>query len=439
MKVIVRSRPGWTTWKGALALWCILPAASAFSTTLAVDEYAAENQKPAVFVAPRDASVGTLFVRFHVGAFDDDQDYGRTRLTQRALIDANKVLGQDFLQDLYAAHATLELRTGARACAFVLTAPKAALNPLGRRLLKGLFSPRIDARKLDRARRLTLDDQVLQDGVSHLISLTAGEILLSEVSPKGGDYRNPVYGDRASVVALKRSDVLEHVGRYFAPANASIAAVGPVDDKLTATLKRLRGGRRHAVDRGDTASLPRTLERRSRREMHLHAQVLDLTSPQDVAAARVLEALVHDRIMWRLRQKGVTYGPYVAIHPFDWLDLLVIFVPVSRSRERGVRVEPLLREYLDQILIQVKDEEFMAGRDYVISQMPQIDQQPVALAEAIMRRNRRIPWHHDDVLTATRALTKEDFLRTIRQWLAPEKSINTLFGRSRAEYKKRGP
>lgn len=173
--------------------------------------------------------------------------------------------------------------------------------------------------------------------------------------------------------------------------------------------------------------------------MHLHAQVLDLTSPKEVAAARVLEALVHDRIMWRLRSKGVTYSPYVAAQPFDWLDLLVIFVPVSRSRERGVRVEPLLREYLDQILIQVKDEEFMAGRDDVISQMSQIDQQPVALAEAIMRRNRRVPWHHDDVLAATRALTQQEFQQTIRQWLSPERSINILFGRSRAEYKKRGP
>ena len=424
----------------ALTAWMtLLLCGGAHAAGLAIDVQPAKNNRPALFMAPRDTTVGTLFVRFHVGAFDDDQDYGRTRLTQRALIDANTVLGARFLEDVYTAHATLELRTGVRDCAFVLTAPKASLNKLGVRLLEGVFSPRLNDKAIDRAKRLTLDDQQLQVGANHLVQLTAGEVMLSEVSKNGGDYRNPILGDRESVVSLTRKDLTKHAATFFTAANASIAAVGPVDRKLTAALKRLRGGSRHEIKRGDISSLPRKLERRSTREMHLHAQIMDLKSAKDVAVARVLQALVYDRVMWRLRDKGVTYGPYVQAHPFDWLDLLVIFIPVSNSRKRGVRVEPLLRQFLDEILTQVKDEDFMAGRDYVVSDMLQVDHRPIELAEAIMRRNRRVPWHDDEVLKAARALNKEEFLHTIRQWLGPQRSINILFGRGRAQYEKRRP
>lgn len=171
--------------------------------------------------------------------------------------------------------------------------------------------------------------------------------------------------------------------------------------------------------------------------MHLHAQVLQLASAKDVAVARVLESLVFDRMMWRLRYQGVTYGPSVMVLPFDWLDLLVIFVPVSSSRARGVRVEPLLRQYLDQLLVDVPDEEYIAARDHVVGSMLQANTQPQLLAAQLMRKNRRVMWHDEQVLNAVRGLSKEDFLSGIRRWLGPERSINFLFGRGRAQYKRK--
>ena len=422
----------------SLALACLLLSTGAQAAgELVIDRQEAKKGKPALTLAPRDASLGTLFVRFHVGAFDDDQEYGRTRFTQRALVDGNAALGAEFLEDLYAERATLEIRTGLRECAFVLTAPKASFSKLSTRLLKGLMSPSIDKKLFDRARRLTLDDQHLGGGLATIITMVAGAVLLTEVSKGGGDYRNPPFGDRTSVVALKQRDLERHAKTYFVPGNASIAAVGPVDKKLKKALKKLRGGDRNEVKRGDIAGLPRELERWSPREMHLHAQVLELTTAKEVAVTRVLESLVYDRMMWRLRWKGVTYGPYVGVHPYDWLDLLVIFVPVSNSRERGVRVEPLLREYLDQLIVDVNDEDFMASREHVVGRMLQIDNRPVELAEALMRQNRRISWHDDEVLKAVRGLTKDEFLSAVRQWLGPERSINYLFGRSRAKYERR--
>jgi predicted Zn-dependent peptidase len=436
--ISLRAAPAQGAWMVALALaLSSIGAERAQAAEVVLEAQDASQGKPALILAPRDTSLGILFVRFHVGSFDDDQEYGRTRFTQRALVDANSALGASFLEDVYAANATLELRTGLRECAFVLTAPKASFSKLATRLLDGLTSPRLDKKRFDRARRLTLDDQHIGGGLDAIISMVAGEVLLTEVSKGGGDYRNPPLGDRASVAELKPADLERHAATFFVPANASIAAVGPLDKKLNKALQKLRGGKRNEVKRGDTAGLPRELERYAPREMHLHAQVLELTSTKDVAVARVLEALVYDRMMWRLRWKGVTYGPYVGVHPFDWLDLLVIFVPVSNSRERGVRVEPLLREYLDQLIVDVKDEDFIASREHVVGRMLQIDNRPGELAEALMRGNRRVSWHDDEVLAATRALTKEDFLAAVRQWLGPERSINYLFGRSRAKNERR--
>lgn len=422
----------------ATALVVLAPATALHAEPWQVERIPGKPGHPDVVLAPRAAPTATLVVRFRTGAYDDGQRYGLTRLSQHAVIDANPALGDAWHRDLYAQAATLTLRTGVRQSLFILEAPAASFDALATRLLQALLKPKLGKAGFEKARRHTLDDEVASGGLDDMLSFVAGQLIITAVSAEGGDYRNPLYGDRASVAELSLRDVEKHVQRHFTPANATVVVAGSFSSPaVKKALASASGGTRRELERIPPLGLPKEFERYALREVHLHAQLVDLDGAEQVAAARVLEALVWDRMMWRLRRRGVTYTPMTTLVLREWLDFLAIVVPVSNSRERGIRVEPLLRGYLQEIREgKVTDEEFFRNRDHAVHTLEEVDHEPTPLALALMEGAGRHELHSREVAEAARGLSRERFVELVKPWLADDHAVNFLFGRSRAHYKR---
>lgn len=388
---------------------------------------------PRLVLAPRITPTATLRVVFHTGAADDGQQAGITRLGQHMLLEGNKRGAPEALhRKLYAASATLTVETTVRQAIFELTAPRGRFDALALEVLDLLFRPKLSEAGLSRARALTLADELESGGTEELVSFVASRLVL-EGTADGGDYNTPRYGDAEVVSGLGFEQVQRHVSQKLTPANATVIVAGAFDEKrFKKALSRWRGGRARPFDRPVVAPyLPLAAERYAPREVHLHAQLLDLQSPEDAAAARLLTAVLEERVMWELRKKGVTYSTAALAVLREWADLIVVVVPVGEAKEVVVEVE--LRKLLDELALgHFLGEEFERNKAYVLAELERIDGDPLLLARELSMAPERVPWFAPTTAAALKRLSQARFVQIVSPWLAKKRSISVLFGRSRA-------
>jgi predicted Zn-dependent peptidase len=377
-------------------------------------------------------------VSFDTGSIDDRLTSGITRATQHALVQAN--LAEDclaFHRAVFAAGGSLTLLTEVREASFVLTAPRADFEGLAKQLLKLLLAPKLDKKGFERAIRLTLNDEMESGGLGDLFSFIASSVIMVEGGEGGGDYNTPPYGEPETVRGLSFKDVVRQAGERFTPANATVVVAGGFKPEFVPPLlARATGGKpRRASSRPDIeAFLPMRFDRWSPRELHLRAQVVTLTSPRRVAAARVLPMVLNDAAFSTLRPKGLTYTPMATTVVRPWLDFSLLVVPVANTED--VAVEPMLDDLVTGLAEgKLADADYESHRAFALAEALRVDRDSASLAQALATGAGRVAWHTPEVVASLRAMTKEDFLTTVKPWLEKTATIKFRFGKAQPRAK----
>ncbi len=414
-----------------------------FCGAVGAQEFSSQTERrspahPRVILAHRQSPTAALRIIFHTGAADDARLPGVTRFAQHMLLTSNGRVSYDRLwHEVYAAGGTLRVETTLREAIFEWVAPRETFDAVALHLLEQTFNPKLDPKGIERARSLTLADEMVSGDVEDLVSFLASRILL-EGTRAGGDYNSPRFGDADVVKQITFDEVRAHIKTQFAPANATVVVAGDFDQmRLGAALARWRGGSARAFERPDVeAALPVQAERSSHRELHLHAQVLQLKTPRDVAAAMMLSELLHDRVLWTLRKHGVAYATSVFPVIREWADLLVIVVPVHGATQ--VVVEAKLQKILQAVAQgQFEGDEFERTRIGLVASMQQADMNPPLLARNLSFAPGRLPWWSAETAREVQRISQAEFLAAVRPWMRPERSANILFGRGRAKLETR--
>ena len=127
----------------------------------------------------------------------------------------------------------------------------------------------------------------------------------------------------------------------------------------------------------------------------------------------------------------MTYSPGVQLISTEWLDALLIVVPVANSE--GTMVEPLLKGMLRKVQHdELGEGEFERQKAGLARQLALIDEDPVALAHALRPLDHGVEWHSAAVLDAVNSLDDPTFADAAELWLLENKGVDLLIGRTRA-------
>lgn len=389
--------------------------------------------------AARSTADAVMVISFPVGAVDDGIRTGLTRLSQHMLIDGN---GQEpagaFRRDLYAAAADLHITTDVRQSTFRLRAPRASFASLAPRLLSLLFDHKLEKKALARCKRLTLNDELPPGGREDMLAFLAGSVIMSEGgSDAGADFTNDPYGDSEVIRRLGFDDVRQHVLSKLTPANATVVVTGAFDKKrLERALSRYGGGQRREPQRPDVAPyLPLSFERHAPRDVFVQAHVIELDTPEQAASARLLSAILEERLGASLRKKGVSYELDAFVVRKEWLDLLVVEVPVTAGRGVGLDTE------LRSLSGGMRDGTFLPGefernKRFALFDMQRDDEDTARLADALLDSAGRVSWHSEDVRAALDGMSQAMFLGHARRWLDEKRTLRVTLGPAGAAPKK---
>jgi predicted Zn-dependent peptidase len=407
------------------AVASVSAAARPWETTLVKGKRGAPN----LVVAERSTPLAAVVVRFATGSVDDGIRSGLTRLSQHMMVECNRDEPRGaLLRDVYAAGGELRVETDLREARFVVEAPAAALEPLIPRLLRATLAPRLDKGAFSRCKRLTLLDELVPGSSEDMHAWLAGSVLHASDDDEGADYSNRPYGDPDVVRGLGFADVSRHVSRRMAPARATVVVVGPWRAKEARRwLKKYRGGRARKLERPDISRfLPLERARSAPRPVHMQAQLVNLDSPQAVAAARLLAPLLEERLRVALRERKVTGEVSVAVLRREWMDWLAVEV---RLDDAGFDAEPEVRRVLDHLEAgSAGAAEVERNRAFALEALARDERDPRRLANALSGRERGLRWHDDRVRKALEDITSGELLSLIQPWVRVSSSIVVRYG-----------
>jgi predicted Zn-dependent peptidase len=405
-----------------LSLAALLAGASASPPAdgpLSVEAIPGAIDQPRLLVARRSGAQATLRISFAVGAFDDGDAHGLTRLAQQALLESNAaIVWRDFALELHASGGSLSVTTGQRDCAFALTADSRDFPTLARELATALLSPRLDRTRMGAARaRVAL----LRDEGTGLLPL------VTSIAADDSRYVNRAIGRPEELDVLTPEQVLKHVSRLFAPANATVVVTGEfVREPMVRLLRGFRGGR--AAERAKLSLMhPFQTRRVLDREMHVMALPIEAASPTSAASARALRELI-DAAVWRdFREAGAVYSHSVDLVRESWVELLLVVLPGGdqtgdlAKRLRGVLAEIRAGRF--------SEPELARARATALRALEQEDADTAQLARALSAGGPA--WHGPAVAAAVRAIDRPALLAAANTWLDPDNSAYFYFGFSR--------
>jgi len=383
--------------------------------------------RPAVLLAPREDPLGVLVVTFRTGIYDDGDKPGLTRLSQQALIGANeRVPYETLVTDLYQSGASIDLETGVRACSIRLVAPRASFERLAQKVLGMVLQPSLDRDEIRRAaRRLIAEDLV----PGHSVTISA--LVARAVFPDDWRAHNELLVDPDAVETVSFDDLDKNIAERLTPANAQVVVTGAFDKaKMRAFLKRFHGGTPSKPIRV-TGGAPVNIHYRSRSRVHVMAFPVNLSSATEVARVRVLAAMLEDRLFRKLRAAGKAYSLEVTVQHTEWLDFLMVVLPVS-SGAMGIAAA-LQTETSELGNALFTDEELASNRTAVEADLAAADRDPLRLAAQLAMSGPAVSWLDARTVAAVHDLSRDDLRAFAKKTLAPENTIYILYGPNAAE------
>jgi predicted Zn-dependent peptidase len=407
-----------------------LHSRTALGQTFRVESLHASKSHPHLLLAPRASSTGTIRIQFAAGAFDDEAQQGLTHLAQQAMLCANLVEPYErFVIDLFAADASVSIETGVRESAFTLTASSKDFDGLAHRFATMILSPRISDERLEEAKSRTVSSR--SSNATLLVTLLARAV----ISDPG--FGNNPDGDKDQIRAMSADDVLTHIKKRLPPANATVIVTGGFNAQgMKAHLARFSGGAptRRPRPGGDLAG---TYHQKSYLEMHLVAYPIELKSPQSVAVAHMASTLLSEHIQREFRRLGIAYWASAFPIHREWLDGLIIALPIHSDRDLPVAAQ--LNHELDKVRTKLSDQEFDRNKAYLLEHLKQIDRDSSMLAEELAAGGGDLEWYGPRIVSAIKDMTKDQFTEKVSPWLDANASIHAEFSpRSAASAERRG-
>jgi predicted Zn-dependent peptidase/Zn-finger nucleic acid-binding protein len=390
----------------------LAPAASPES----IEEMAGARGQPRILLAPRSGQTAAVLVRFACGAVDDATP-GLTRMSQHALLAANQRLDlARYTIDLHAAAATLQMTTGLREAAFLLTADRRDFPLLARRLLDALLDPRFVADRMPAATaRASLD------------AAAAPEMLeiLAPIAVQDGRYLNAPVARRSEIEAITAEQVADHLEGLLSPANATVVLTGAFNrDEALLWLRRDREGRAVPSARARMV-VPFSTRRPSPREVHVLAFPLSVAGPRDAACARVAQHLLSDALWRMFRETGVGYSHEVSASRTHWMDVLILTLAAhDTSSDLGA----VLRDTVAKVRYgRFEVREFDRARSAVRGDLLATDADPRQLARELGSGGAN--WHGAALAAELERLDRAAFVDVVRPWLDASNSVYVYLGR----------
>jgi|GEM_PF-1975677 len=425
----------WALATAALCLFVSHPAmaqdGSADEATVgAVREVKLGRGRPRLITAARPSDRAQVVVQFQTGAFDDGLVWGLSRVAQHTMLFANRAgSGKQLITDVFDAGGSLQVSVGVRRTRFVLEAPKAAMPKLSKRLFKLLFDFTPNPSRFNYVLQLSKNERVESGGATDAESFIAGSTIFMEGGEGGNEYNNPLYPDTDGLRRLRMFSVTEHIDAKMRPANATVVATGGVSvSKLKRDLKRYSGGKRRGLQRPDlTAALPMSVQRAARRDIIMQAQLVDLSTPEKQAAAKLLTSMLQEQSMWQLRKKGMTYSTSAELVSREWMDYIIVTVPISESSKAPVRpaLSDINRSFASKWF---KPELLERHREHVVRAMLAADRDPAQLGAMLADTAPTKAHHSAATLSAVRAMSADRFQALVKPWLDASASITVAFG-----------
>lgn len=378
--------------------------------------------QPRILLARRPGRLATIRILFGAGAVEDGERRGLTRLTQHALLAANRRLDHEaLLLDVHAAAADLRVETGVKDSAFVLTADRRDFPRLAKQLAAAVLSPRLDSTRYSRAAALAMIDGRQPGGGATLLSLVAS------LTMDDGRYLNEPFGERGALESLTFDDVAEHLDRFMSPAQATVIVTGRFDrDDMLRFLRGFRGGRATVPSRPNV-TLPIRIRKRAENETYLLGYSLQLSTPRDAAAARLAAALIDTELWKRFRDAGVGYTFTVTPVRTPWLDMLLVLLPAHDPSALDLSSHVL--DVIERVRTgRFDDARLDHCRKAALAELEEEDRDPGALARALSRHGET--WHGPKVVDALRAMGRAEFIGAISPALERERSLFAYFGPS---------
>jgi len=373
---------------------------------------------PRIVLARRPGPSATIVISFEAGSVEDERTPGLARVTQHALLGANaRGSYEDLLTRAFAAGAQLDVDTGLREATFTLTAERRDFAPLAEQLALMALAPRIDPRRFPAAVERALHDEREPGRGTDLVAL------LASVAVTDSFYQNPPYGDR-SLDAITQDMVEEHLRGPMSPGNAEVVVTGNFDrDRMLRFLRRFAGGEKQPRARA-RFDVPLNGQFAADLETHILAYPFEVRSPAQGAAARILAAVLEDRLLQRFRGAGVGYSLLSRHSHSSWHDLLLLVLPAHDPAETDLA--PLFRAVVEEVASgALPAESFRLNRDHVWNKLRQIDRDAPRLAQELQGGGES--WYGPAVGEAARTMSQSAFASTVSPWLGPESSIYLLF------------
>lgn len=378
--------------------------------------------QPVIILAPRPTETGTIRIQFRAGSFDDGFRSGLTRLTQFAMLSSNAVEPYErFILDLFAASGEVSLDTGIRESALTMTAPSSEFEALAERFARLCLAPRVLAAGFEAAKSRTLEGMD-GGGTDELVTWLARTV----VTEPG--YANSPTGDKESIRSMTLGDVAGHLAGPMSPANATVIVAGRFNvEKMRARLLSFHGGRRRAPAPIKT-DLAGNYHQKSHLELHVVGYPMTLRSTRDIAAAHLAATILEERIQRQFRRLGIAYSSTAMPVHRDWLDFLLILLPIRSDGEAAASASENLAKEVESVRSGAfLGDELERNQSYLLERFAQVDRDSRQLVREISMGGGDLEWFGPHVAAEVRAMSREQFLQTVRPWLASSASIHCEF------------
>ncbi len=373
-------------------------SALVLSLLLAAGEFqhvAADGGFPELNLIPTDTDSVAMLVSFRTGYGDDLGVTGLSAQTQTAMTQANSAFPlKKWTERAFAGDVRLRYSQGRYQTQYVLSAPREEFPGAAIMLLTALLAPRLDAAQFEALMGRASPLGVMDNEAEFLVQLLEPLVL---------EGTNPV-PFRPTWVQFQRMKA--YLNEFMVPANATVTIVGGFDPAaLLPTLTRYSGGTRRIIRRATTRNDVNRLIP-AERSLHIIGYPLPELSAEQVAAVRIIDAMLYESLTIGLRDRGLAYSISVNPDLTEWFNGVLLIVPAFDIY--GSDLEPFLVERIGAVVHQrLTPETLQRFKEGVQLEDSLARQQPALFVDRLAGSSVSAQWLSPAYVKALETLTPE--------------------------------